>query len=501
MRRKFWGKVVDAGSRIPVAITILVKHNGVKKDRFIHYHDIGDYLSREQKLAIIAEFGDISAVKWSFITPNENNDWINQRNQSYANFIALGDKKKQEQISIYLDNYASGLSTNRDVWVYSYSAEQAKMYSERMIAFYNSERKRCFAELKQQQEQGIISSSDKKAIDTYLTNIRSMDATKISWSAGLTTAFCRNFAIEPTGCVRLTSYRPFCKKFLVYNKDIIERPSKWDSILPDDKHENFIICVSGSPIKKNFSVLITDTIQDLNFMEHSICFPMYIYDQTEKHENVQMSLFGNIEEDTAEYKKRYAISDVALARFRNIYGDRITKEDIFYYLYAVLHSRDYISAYEDNLAKEMVRIPMLEKFPKYVEIGRKLAELHLNYETPVDADSLGLDIAVTKEDYSVSKMRFKKVGKDSDKSTIIFNDYIMISNIPERAYSYVINGRSAIEWIMESYRIKTDKDSGITDDPNTYGDEKYIFNLLISIISVSLKTLDLIESMPEYKEI
>lgn len=499
--RREGGKIFGSGSRTPVAITILVKRKGVKKDRFIRYHDIGDYLSREQKLAIIAEFGDISSIKWSFITPNENNDWINQRNQSYADFIALGDKKKQEQISIYLDNYASGLSTNRDVWIYSYSAEQAKMYSERMIAFYNSERERCFTELKQQQEQGIISNSDKKAIDTYLTNIRSMNASKISWSAGLTTAFCRNSVIEPIEYVRLTSYRPFCKKFLVYNKDIIERPSKWDSILPDDTFENFVICVSGAPIKKNFSVLMTNTIQDLNFMEHSICFPMYIYDKIDKHNGTQISLFGNTEEETVEYKKRYAISDAALTKFKGIYGDRVTKEDIFYYLYAVLHSKDYISAYEDNLAKEMVRIPMLEKFPKYVEIGKQLAELHLNYETPADAVALSLDIAITKEDYTVSKMRFKKVGKEDDKSTIIFNNYITISNIPERAYEYVVNGRSAIEWIMESYRIKTDKDSGITDDPNTYGDEKYIFNLLISVISVSLQTLDLIESMPEYKEI
>ena len=149
----------------------------------------------------------------------------------------------------------------------------------------------------------------------------------------------------------------------------------------------------------------------------------------------------------------------------------------------------------------MVRIPTLEKFPKYVEIGKSLAELHLNYETPVDATNLGLDIKITKEDYSVSKIRFKKEGKDSDKGTIIFNDFITISNIPERAYDYEVNGRSPIEWLIEFYKTKTDSKSGITDDPNTYGDEKYIFNLLISVISVSLKTLDLIDSMPEYKEI
>ena len=501
-RRKEAGNVFDAGSRTPVAITILVKRKGVKKDRFIRYHDIGDYLSREQKLAIISEFGDIGAIKWSFITPNENNDWINQRNQSYINFVALGDKKKQEQISIYLDNYASGLSTARDAWVYGFSSEKALQVANAMVAFYNSERERCFAELQRQKQEGLISVDEKKAADTYLTNIRSMDTTQISWSAGLTTAFCRNSVIEPTEYVRLTSYRPFCKKYLVYNKDIIERPSKWDSILPDDSFDNYIICISGAPIKKNFSAIITNTIQNFHFLENSNCFPMYMYDKIEKHGNAQMTLFGDMEEeDTVGYKKRCAISEVAFTKFKGIYGDRVTKEDIFYYLYAVLHSKDYIEAYADNLAKEMVRIPTLEKFPKYVEIGRQLAELHLNYEAPADAAALGLDIKITKEDYTVSKMRFKKYGKDNDKGTIIFNDYITISNIPERAYEYVVNGRSAIEWIMESYRVKTDKDSGITDDPNTYGDEKYIFNLLISVISVSLKTLDLIDSMPEYKEI
>lgn len=371
-----------------------------------------------------------------------------------------------------------------------------------MIATYNAEVARCWRELEEQQEQHIISSSDKKASETFLMNIRSNDATRISWSAGLTNDFCRGKMIDSSNCVKTVLYRPFTKKNLVYNKDIIERPSKWDSIFPNETLPNLSICISGTGSKKGFSTIISDCMQDFQLMYNAQCFPLYMYDKIEKHGEAQMSLFGDMEEsDTVGYKKRYAISDAALSKFKGIYGDRITKEDIFYYLYSVLHSKDYISAYEDNLAKEMVRIPTLEKFPKYVEIGRQLAELHLNYETPADATALGLDIKITKEDYSVSKMRFKKDGKDNDKSTIIFNDYITISNIPERAYEYVVNGRSAIEWIMESYRVKTDKDSGITDDPNTYGDEKYIFNLLISVISVSLKTLDLIDSMPEYKEI
>lgn len=501
LSRKEGGKIFGSGSRTPVVITILVKRKGVKKDRFIRYHDIGDYLSREQKLDIVQKFGDISNIKWSCITPNENNDWINQRNQSFMNFIALGDKKKQETESIYIDNYASGISTNRDVWVYSFSEKTARDNSEQMINFYNTERERCHREFRENEEMGVVINATQKVKETFLMNVRSNDTTKISWSRGLFKLFCKDEQIENNGIIRSVSYRPFCKKSIVYNKKIIEMPSKWDSIIPDNEHSNLVICVSGSPIKKNFSVLITDIIQDLNFMEHSICFPMFMYDKEEKYKDAQMTFFGDIQENTETYRKRYAISDTALHRFKTVYGNRITKEDIFYYIYAVLHSKDYISAYEDNLAKEMVRIPTLEKFPKYVDIGKKLAELHLNYETPVNASELGLEITVNKEDYSVNKMRFRKIGKENDKSTIIFNDHITIGNIPEKAYKYVVNGRSAVEWIMESYRIKTDKDSGITDDPNTYGDNKYIFNLLISVINVSLKTLDLIDSMPEYKEI
>ena len=499
-RRKEAGNVFDAGSRTPVAITILVKRKGVKKDGFVRYHDIGDYLSREQKLAIISEFGDVSGIKWSFITPNENNDWINQRNQSYINFVALGDKKKNESISYSLDNYATGIQTNRDVWVYNFNTDSALQNTNRMIDFYNTEIERCHSEYKNAVNTGVAMNTP-KAKETFLLNIASNDPTKISWSSSLTPKFVNGITVDHSDNVFTVMYRPFCKKHLVYNKPLIHRASCWDSIFPNSYVDNLVICISGAPLKKRFSAFITNIMQDYHLLENSQSYPLFMYDKDDKGNADQMTLFADFEDGVSGYKKRYALSDAILKKFKEIYGDRVTKEEIFYYLYAVMHNKDYIASYEDNLSKEMVRIPTLEKFPKYVEIGRQLAELHLHYEAPADAAALGLEIKITKEDYAVSKMRFKKDGKDNDKGTIIFNDYITISNIPERAYEYVVNGRSAIEWIMESYRVKTDKDSGITDDPNTYGDEKYIFNLLISVISVSLKTLDLIESMPEYKEI
>ena len=177
------------------------------------------------------------------------------------------------------------------------------------------------------------------------------------------------------------------------------------------------------------------------------------------------------------------------------------KEAIFYYTYAVLQCKEYINTYKDNLSKEMQTIPMLDKFMDYMRIGKALSDLHINYERIMDPQEIGITIDIEKPEYNVIKMKFKKKGKNVYKDTIIYNDYITINNIPEKAYDYIINGKSAIEWIMERYAFTVDKASGIVDDPNTYKDGEYIFNLLVSVIGVSLKTQDLIDSMPEYKEI
>lgn len=494
-RRKEAGNVFDAGSRTPVAITILVKRSGVQNDGFIHYYDIGDYLTREEKLNIIAERGSIDGIEWEHITANESNDWINQRNQSFKDFIALGDKRKQETKSIYMDNYASGLSTNRDIWVYSFSEEKARHNSEQMINFYNAERERCHKACHENENKGI--AGDKAQL---IKNCCCVDATKISWSAGLTNSLCKNKVIEVVNTQKIVAYRPFCKKYLVYNKDIIERPSKWDSLIPDNEHNNLVICVSGSPIKKNFSVLITDCIQDLHLMENSQSFPLYFYEERTEN-NSQLSLFAEKEDTQPKYTRRDAITDDALQAFRTAYGEEVTKKDIFYYIYAVLQSKGYISTYQDNLSKEMPRIPFLKGFSEYVRIGKALADVHLHYEQPVEPSEIGLTIEIDKEDYTVQQMKFPKDNKKALKDTIIFNEHIRISSIPKRVYDYIINGKSAVEWVMERYAVTTDKASGITDNPNDYGDEKYIFNLLISVISVSLKTLELIDSMPEYTEI
>lgn len=233
---------------------------------------------------------------------------------------------------------------------------------------------------------------------------------------------------------------------------------------------------------------------------------MYVYDRVQKNYDEQITM-DDLWEDVAigsnqvQYKKRYAISDSTLYKFRDMYGNKVNKEDISYYLYAVLQSKSYIELYGDNVAKEMPRIPMLDHFTEYVNVGKRLATLHVGYEMPIDPIDYGVHINIQEEDYSVEKMRFPQNGKLVDKSTIVFNPHITISSIPDRAYDYVINGKSAIEWLMERYAVTVDKESKLIDDPNEYGNDKYIFNFLLSVIAVSIQTQDLLDQLPEYKEI
>lgn len=501
LSRKEGGKIFGSGSRTPVAITILVKKKGVKKDGYVRYYDIGDYLSRTDKLNIISQFESIKNIPWKYLTPNDNNDWLNQRNPNFMNFIALGDKKKREKVSVYSDNYALGLNTSRDAWVYNYNADSVCNNTNAMIRFYNSERERCQKLYDEYIDKEKITPSP-KLLETFMRNTMSNDARKISWSSSLIPRFLRNESIDDTKEIRLVMYRPFCKKYVAYNKPIIHRLSCWDKIYPENNTDNLVMCVSGAPIKKGFSVLMTHCIQDLHMMENSQSFPLYMFDRID--EGKQLSLFDITDingQYKTNYKRRYAISDNTLKRFKERYGSRVDKESMFYYIYAVLQSKGYVETYKDNLSKEMPRIPILDKFMDYVEIGKELADLHVNYERHVDPAEIGVVIEMNKSDYTVTKMKFKKQGKEVCKDTIIYNDYITISNIPKNAYEYVINGKSAIEWIVERYAVTIDKASGIVDNPNTYQGSKYIFDLLISVIGVSIKTQDLIERLPEYREI
>lgn len=278
-------------------------------------------------------------------------------------------------------------------------------------------------------------------------------------------------------------YRPFTKKWLYFNTDLIESPSIIDKIWG---HKNISISTSGNGSSKGFSSLATNCYTDLQALMNSNIFPLY-----DNSTDSDVSLFSSINKSSINVSKMF-IDKIDLSF-----------DNAFYYLYGVMNSSGYLINYHNDLLKDIPRIPILKNKMKYVEIGKKLMDLHLNYEEVPTYKNVNIEN--NSNNYVVNKMKFAKVRDENgklvkDKSTIIFNDDITIRNIPSKAYEYVINGRSAIEWIMDQYQVKTDKKSGITDDPNEYSDDpKYIFNLLLRIINVSLQTVDLVNQLPKFE--
>ena len=427
-----------------VAICLLVKDGSNKHE--LKYFDIGDYLTRKNKLEKLAGLKSISNIEWSNIIPDKNNDWINQRNEKYSEFISMDPEENG-----YFEVKSLGVSSNRDVWVSGFSKNNVNDNVIRMVDNVNSEIDR------------LKNIGDKKEKISQLNS----DPNFVSWSDGLRQVFAKGNKITiDQNSLKTYAYRPFTKKWIYYEKQIIERPRKWGSIFGES---NKILLVPGNGSRRSFSCLIVDEIPDLNVLDAGAQgFSLY------NKEMIHGSLGNNI-------------SSHISAEFN------LSAEDLFYYTYAVLHSNDYRKKFDSNLTKELPRIPKLKNMNIYVEVGRKLADLHLNYESVPPYVEVEVE-SKKNPSYKVTKMKYPKKGV---KDKIVFNSDITIKNIPEKAYEYIINGRSAIEWIIDQYQFKIDSKSGIVDDPNLYSDnERYIFDLLLRIINVSVQTIDLVNSLP-----
>lgn len=500
LSHKEGGKIFGSGSRTPIAITILVKkRKGCDTPKAkIYYHDIGDYLSREDKLRIIKQMGDISnpAMMWKNIVPNEHGDWLNKRNEMFKLFIPIEPEKKfaKGQRSFF-ETYAIGVATNRDAWTYNFSIVKVQTNMSSMIDFYNKEVER-------------YAISDKKQ---DIKDFIHKDATKISWTAILINRAKKHQTFKfNQESLRRSCYRPFSICNLYFNRYFNEAIGLSPLLFPTPQHKNLVICVSGIGASKDFSTIITDSIPCLDLVEKSQCFPLYWYDNSEA-EIIDLFNQGS-KNEMDRYVRRDGVTDWILDTARKQYGYKVTKEDIFYYVYGLLHSPEYRTEFATDLKKSLPRLPLVEKaddFWAFSKAGRDLANLHLNYETiePYKKCNILYAPFTNKGDrinYHVEKMRFGKIdSKTADKSIIHYNNAIIIEHIPAEAYEYVVNGKSAIEWIMERYAITTDKKSGITNDPNDWArehnDEKYIFNLLLRIINVSVQTVEFVKKLPKLK--
>lgn len=417
--RKEGGKIFDSGSRATVAIVFFVKDKSVQNSA-IHYYEVEDYLKREAKLNWLAGFENLDSVPFKEITPNAKGDWINQRNDAFEKLIPLKRDRKLQNDSIF-DINSSGVASGRDPWVYNFSPNILKQSVQNCIDTYNADLKRfneVFREAFKQRAKGVKSDKLHKQLnDREITT----DKTKIAWVQNLKTQLIKGKKLDDFSQekISVSLYRPFNKQYFYYERELAWSFCSMKKIFPDKDAHNVVIN-TGVGNGKNFSALVSDFISSCDLISHNQAYPLYYYDD-----------LGN---------RHYAISGYALNLFRRHYKDNaITEEEIFYYIYAILHHKGYLEKYQNSLAKEVPRIALSEDFKELSTLGKKLAELHLNYESGEMHTSVEynlLESAEVEGYYDVVQMR-----KDKKGDRIQYNHHITITQIPKKAFDYVVNGK------------------------------------------------------------
>ncbi len=492
-RRKEKGNVFGEGSRQPIAITLLIKNSSKKKEGLVRYYDIGDYLTREQKLEKVESLQSMAGLPFKKLKPNKNNDWINQRDEAFEHFIPIGSKEERGEISsksIFI-SFSQGVQSGRDAWSYNFSKSKLARSIDATIRIYNEQ----VEQVKRMRNRG---GSRELKIQDLVEN----DPSKIRWTRSLHQLCEKGFKMtfKEEG-IRDACYRPFVTLNLYSEKSFTYLLGKLNLFFPRPDSENLVIGITGVGSTADFSALISKRPLDVQSMSNSQCFALYTYQQED--EDDLLSIAGGAG------GRKSNITDYALEKFRGTYSDKkISKEDIFYYVYGIFHSSEYKNRFASDLGKSLARIPLAGDFWSFSKAGRKLADLHIDFEKAKPypgikqhTNELSLDASKL---YLVEKMRFGKKGKDQDLSVIQYNSHITLSGIPLEAYDYVVNGKSAIAWIMDRYQMDKDKDSGIVNNPNDWakeqGDPEYILKLLKSVVTVSMETMKVVNALPPLNE-
>ena len=465
------------GIQVGVSINFLVKtkQNHSTTTR-IHYHRIDDLWNKKQKLGFLDEYQDISGIEWTPIKPDKQHTWITEglRSSELESFVPIASQDAKaangEARGVIFKTFSNGVKTNRDRWAYNFNQGAITENMKNMIDTYNTHVLRW-----QHRENRDVE------VDDFVVN----DDTKISWSESLKRRVKNGkIVIFSPDRLRTSLYRPFTKSNLYFDRTLIERVYVFPSIFPNmsTERENLVICVAGIGNRKAFGCLLANKIPaiDLAF-EKAQCFPFYTYD----------------EEGT---NRRENITDWALREFQTHYEDpTIAKWDIFHYVYALLHHPKYRERYAANLKRDLPRLPYAPDFWIFADAGTRLAEIHVGYE---DVDeyqgSNGAPALKLIENPNIPlNWRVDKMKLSRDKTQLKYNDYLTLDGIPSGAFDYRLGNRSALEWVIDQYRVKPDKRSGIVNDPNSNDDPQYIIRLIRKVITVSLQTVSIVENLPE----
>ena len=466
-RRKEGGNVFDDQIRVGVGISFFIKKAETTSEiAEVWLYAVDDYLKAREKQKLLTDFGDYTNVPMKQVDIDAKHTWLTEGlHAEFDTFIPMGTKAAKAAKGIASDvifkTYSCGVATSRDAWVYNFNPNALTENVQRTINSYNAEVDRW--------NRRENNAADADEFVTY-------DDRKIKWSSGLKQQLKGGQIAEFAETkIRQSLYRPFTKSNLFFDRILNQRVHVFPSFFPKPEIErvNRIIWLKVGRDWPMFA-LMTNKISDTLPQGGSQCFPFYTYneDGTNRKEN---------------------ITDWALAEFRTHYSDdTITKWDIFYYNYALLHHPAYRGKYEMNLKRDLPHIPFAENFWGFAQAGAALADLHVNYESAPKYDKLQkIETPGMQVNWNVEKMKLSK-----DKTQLTYNDFLTLDGIPAEVYDYKLGTRSALEWIVDQYRVKTDKRSGIVNDPNRAEAPRYIVDLIGRVINVSLKTLEIVEKLP-----
>lgn len=498
--------VFGQASMTGVAITLFVRNPSSTASAKIFFHDIGADQDRLQKLSRISSFGSVGGIQesrmWSEVKPDEYGDWINQRAGDFDEFMPAATKGEDARDRLF-EQSTFGIVTSRDAWCINASRRQMLANISAMLGVYNREVERFVG--------ASLKFESANARESFIDGFVVSDKKQISWSENLKKALGQGKQIEfSEGYAAPTSYRPFTKQWLYFDRRLNWSAYRLPRVFPQSNSLNRIITVSGVGARSGFSALMTDAIPNFDYLEKGQSFARWLFEQSTMRSGPDLFVANEKSEDA--FVRRDGITGEGLVHFEKAFpGEKISKDDLFYYVYGLLHSEDYRTRYADNLTKQLPRLPLpkrVEDFRAFVTAGRTLGDLHVGYEAvepyPVTVKEGDLRLANIPDPvvyYRVEQMKFAGKRPNLDKTTVVYNARITMTGIPLEAYDYVVNGKPALEWVMERQAVRTDPASGIVNDANRYatetaGDPAYPFKLFCRVITVSLETLKIVKGLP-----